>query len=303
MVKKLINLLKWPVSLYFAKPDTPAPPDYRAAAVEQGANNIATARLQNQMSNPNVITPYGSRNITYNGDQPTITEFLSPAEQNLYDQNTAIKGGLLDVSQGGLNRVGTAFNQPFDMASAPQMTSYGDLDNTNQVAESLQNRYQPQMDERRQRALDNLLIQGHSRGGDAYNTTTRDFNQAENDFALASLVQAGNERRADNTAQMQGEAADRDRFLAEQSFTRNVPLNEVNALRTGNQVTPYNYQGFSGANIQSAPIFDATLGGAAADQNIYGQQVAQRGDLFSGIGQLAGAGATAYAGRKGLGSV
>jgi len=296
MVKKIIQLFTWPMVMYFSKPDPPPAPDYTGAAVTQGQNNIDTARLQGQLNNPNVITPYGSRTVSFNGDQPTVSEYLSPAEQGLYDKNTQIKDGLLDMSQSGLDRVNDVVSTPWSTDGAPEVTAYGDLDNSNDVTQALRDRYQPAMDERRQQGMDNLLLQGHSRGGDAWNTASRDFDQNENDFNLAAIVQSENERRANNSQQTQTETADRGRYIQEQAYNRNVPLNEVNALRTGNQVTPYQYQGYQPTNIQSAPLFDAALASGNNAQQNFQNQNQQYGDLWSGVGQLAGAGATAWAG-------
>ena len=51
------------------KPSPPASPDYVGAAQQQGQNNIDMAK----MTNPNVVTPYGTQTVSYGG----------PVEQNL----------------------------------------------------------------------------------------------------------------------------------------------------------------------------------------------------------------------------
>lgn len=47
------------------KPKPPAAPDYGAAAQAQGAANVEAARTSSKMSNPNVVTPQGTRTVTY----------------------------------------------------------------------------------------------------------------------------------------------------------------------------------------------------------------------------------------------
>ena len=47
----------------------PKAPDYAAQAREQGTANIDASRVSSRLSNPNVITPYGTQSITY-GDTP-----------------------------------------------------------------------------------------------------------------------------------------------------------------------------------------------------------------------------------------
>ena len=46
-------------------PKPPAPPDYAAAAQAQGQANLDAARLTARISNPNVVTPYGSQTVTF----------------------------------------------------------------------------------------------------------------------------------------------------------------------------------------------------------------------------------------------
>jgi hypothetical protein len=47
----------------------PKAPDYAAQAEKQGEANIEASRVSSRLSNPNVITPYGTQTITY-GDTP-----------------------------------------------------------------------------------------------------------------------------------------------------------------------------------------------------------------------------------------
>ena len=56
-----------------AKPKAPASPDYAGAAKAQGVANIDAARTTAQLSNPNMITPYGNQTVSYQGDIPTVT--------------------------------------------------------------------------------------------------------------------------------------------------------------------------------------------------------------------------------------
>ena len=51
---------------------TPAVPDYTAAAKEQGVQNQQSALQSSILSNPNMITPYGSQTVSYSS--PTFDE-------------------------------------------------------------------------------------------------------------------------------------------------------------------------------------------------------------------------------------
>ena len=62
-------------------PAPPPPPDYAGAAAAQGAANVDAAKVQGRINNPNVINPYGTQTVTWDGDTPTLTQTLSPQEQ------------------------------------------------------------------------------------------------------------------------------------------------------------------------------------------------------------------------------
>lgn len=66
---------------------------------------------------------------------------------------------------------------------------------------------------------------------------------------------------------------------------RQLPLNEINALRSGSQTTLPQFQAYSGANVQAAPIFDA----AAAQGNYDMAAYQNRPDVMGGLFQLGGA--------------
>src|SRR5688500_4497141 len=82
-------------------PSPPPTPDYRGAAAEQGAANVDAARAQGKLNNPNVISPYGTQTVSYQGDQPTITQAFSPDQQRIYDQSNATKLQLSQLSGQG----------------------------------------------------------------------------------------------------------------------------------------------------------------------------------------------------------
>lgn len=70
-------------------PQTPAAPNYAAAATAQGAANVDAARVAGQMNNPNIITPYGNQTVTWGQSQPDTQAY----QKALADYNTK-KGAL-----------------------------------------------------------------------------------------------------------------------------------------------------------------------------------------------------------------
>jgi len=91
-----------------------------------------------------------------------------------------------------------------------------------------------------------------------------------------------------NTAQQQS--------LAQQLALRNQPLNEIAALMSGSQVQMPQFQGYTGANVGAAPVFNAAQAQDAAAMNRYGIQANQAASNMGGLFGLGAAIAGAPAG-------
>ena len=96
-----------------SSPAIPPAPDYAAAATAQGTANLASARTSAQLSNPNVNGPLGNQVVTWNGDQPTITQTLTPAAQATLDAQQQAELGMANLAQQGTGTVANALSQPF----------------------------------------------------------------------------------------------------------------------------------------------------------------------------------------------
>jgi hypothetical protein len=104
----------------------PAAPDYTGAAQAQGAANIEAARQQGIMNNPNIIGPSGGQTVTFGANgQPTITQNLSPQEQQIFNLNQQARLGLGGVANQGVSNVANTLGQPFDFANYLQTGSLG----------------------------------------------------------------------------------------------------------------------------------------------------------------------------------
>jgi hypothetical protein len=106
----------------------PPTPDYAGAAKQQGADNLAAAKQQNIMSNPNMVTPFGNQTVTYSnptfdqsGYDTALAKYNAGGGVNRNDYYTQAS-----EDQGG----GTVFNQSqYDSAlkargAAPTRESY-----------------------------------------------------------------------------------------------------------------------------------------------------------------------------------
>lgn len=253
------------------KPSAPPAPDYVGAANAQGAANKDSAIATAKLSNPWTSTPLGSRKVDYSGkitgDElvPYITDELTPLGQQRQDQENRMIAGLGGIAEAGIGRVGESFNKPMDYSSI------GQLQDTAQ--ESILARLRPQIAQD-EAALENKLAnQGLQAGSEAYNNAYRTFNQGKNDAYSQAALQAIN---------LQPQ-------LMQQSLAiRNQPLNEMNALRTGSQVTLPQFQQFSGANVNAAPIYSATAQTGQDALSQYNSKMAYNSALINGLIQAGG---------------
>lgn len=262
-----------------SKPNPPQPPDYTGAAQAQGQANLEAARASAKLSNPNLVTPYGQQTVQYglNGDQdiPTITQTLSPEEQQIFNSNMQTQMGLGGLAQQGIGTVQNVLGSQFDPSKLPQQAV-----NAGQTAQdAIMSRVQPEIDLSREQLNAQLANQGIPIGSEAYNNAMRVQGQQENDMVQQAALQGiGVGQQANQQA------------FSQQLTERELPLNEVTALMSGSQVnlpgsTPYQPTSTAAGNLMGA----AQNQGAAANQQ-YGQQIS---GYNANMGGLYGLGASA----------
>jgi hypothetical protein len=86
-----------------------------------------------------------------------------------------------------------------------------------------------------------------------------------------------------------------DQALARALQLRNQPINEINALMEGSQIQNPQFQGYTGANVNAAPTYQAVGDAANYGMNIYGQRMAARNANVNAVGQAVGTVGTAIA--------
>lgn len=258
------------------KSSSPPPaPDYRGAAQATAQGNLEATRAATEANRINQYTPYGS--LTYSRDPNAATPDsgwsqsvnLNETGQKLLDYQNNASLGLGEQTGQALNRVGQSLSQPFDYGSV------GDVQNAAQGA--ITSRLDPMWDRKQQQTETQLVNQGLRPGTEAYDNAMKDFNFGRND-AYQQAILAGI-----NTMPQTYQLA---------NSLRNQPLNELNALRTGSQVTNPT---FNNVPLQQTTTGANMLGAAQAEgqynQNAYnagvGQDNAMMGGLFSlGAGAL-----------------
>jgi hypothetical protein len=177
-----------------------------------------------------------------------------------------------DITQGQIPEVQDQYSKPMEMGSVDDVydKAYG----------AMTSRLDPQWQQREQMKKVELANQGLAPGGEAYDNSMRELNQARNDaYQQATL---GAISTMPQTYQLA-------------SSTYNQPLNILNALRTGAQIQNPTFQA---PGMQSPTAGANYLGAAQAqggyDQGLYNSQVGQQNAMTSGLFGLAGAGLGAY---------
>lgn len=258
----------------------PPAPDYTGAAKATAASNLDAARYTTEANRVNTYTPYGS--LIYSHDPRTDkwsqTVDLSPDQQKLLDQQNQTSLNLGNLQNDATQRVANSVNAPLPSAYDPNQA-------TNNAADLINARLLPQQ-QRDQAALEsNLANQGITPGSQAYETAKDEQNRSQNDARQQAQLQGitlGQNQQAQQYSQAMA--------------NRNVPLNELSAIRTGSQVT--------NPTFQQAPMQQQTAGAdymaAANGQNqynmgLYNGNIAQNNAKLQFLGQLAGAGGAAMA--------
>ena len=286
-----------------------AAPDYTGAAAAQGAANVEAARLAGRMNNPNIVGPLGGQTVTWNGDQPTVTQNLTPTAQSTLEAQQRVQGALANLGERGAATASGVLGTAFAPTGGPLQTQM-DLSNvarmpvnagtTGQAA--LMARLEPQIQRMDERTRTRLANQGLVPGGEAYQNAMMDVNQQKNDLLSQAALQGLNldigaqaQGFGQATQQMGAQNAAQQSELQRQLALRQLPLNEITGLMSGSQIQMPQFQGYQGQSVAPAPIMQGALAqGQNAMQN-YGIQSANQNAQSAGLYGLAGAGLQAAA--------
>lgn len=244
------GLLGGVTNALFGSPATPATPDYTGAAQATAAGNIDAARAATAANRVNQITPYGELNYSITGKDPygnpiwTATQSLNPTQQQLLDYQNKSSLGLGQLQEKGLGYVSNMLSNPFDTSSLAQTG----INPGETYSDAIMRRLQPNM-QMQQKSFDaQMANQGIPVGSEAYANAKRMFDQRQND-QLTSAIVGG--MQTGLQANQQG--------FNQLAYQRNEPINTLNAVRTGAQVTNPSYV----TPAQQATTAGADLLGAA----------------------------------------
>lgn len=254
----------------------PPPPDYASAATATAAGNLEAARAAATANRVSQYTPYGSQvytNVGGNPDQWRSDITLSPVGQQLLDYQNQASIGLGQQTTNALGRVNESLAQPFD---------YGSVQDVNDASYAAQTaRLDPQWQQRQAATETQLVNQGLRPGTEAYDAAMQNLEQARTDAYGQARLNAIS--TMPQTYQMS-------------SALRNQALNELNALRTGSQVTnPQFTNAPQQGQTAGADYLGATGQQYGTQMQGYNAEQASNASFTSGLMGLVGTGAMAFA--------
>ena len=232
----------------------PAAPDYAGAAATQAASSKEATTTQNWANRPTINTPWGQQSwqsaaATDPSTGQAVTDWtqninLSPAEQQSLEGQQRITQGRTGAAEQLLGQATGATAAPIDWN---KFSKVQDLEEAQQGAfAKMSAALEPGRTQQQAGLNTRLANMGLPMNSEAYNRA----NQAlQGNFAQENkglLAQSLAEGRSDVTSQAQL----RNQQISEEAQRRGMPLNELNALLTQQQVNMP--QGFAGAPSTTA---------------------------------------------------
>lgn len=263
------------------KSDAPPPPDYAGAANATAAGNLEASKYATKANRADQYTPYGSSTWQNIGDDRWAQNInLTPQGQALLDQQnktSANLSGLQDTAFQGVKAQQAAGWNDANLVQSPF--------NPGETAQdAIMRRMQPQLDRSRASAETKLANMGIQQGSEAWKNAQSDIGMQENDaYSQAALqgIQTGQQAR------QQG--------IQEQQYFNSRDLNQLNALRTGAQVTNPTFGSYAQQQTTAGPdMLGATTQGYNAALGGVNAANAGAASTTAGIGALAGAAAMMF---------
>ncbi len=266
-------------------PAAPPPPDYANAAIVTAAGNLEAARAATQANRVNQYTPYGNLIYSHNSwngpdDGWNATQTLAPDQQKLLDQQNKTSLGLSGLADRGLGYVDNALSNNITSANLP--ASMVNAGQTGQDA--LMARFQPQIDQNNKALQSQLANQGIGVGSEAYGNAMRVQNQGNNDLRSQAAL----------NGIAVGQNAQNQQFQL-QSQIQSQPLNMLNAVRSGSQVSSPSFVNTPQQQTTQGPdMMAAAQGQNQYNMGLYNSQVGENNATKGMIGQVAGSAAMAF---------
>jgi len=264
----------------FGIQSAPATPDYTGAAQQTAAGNLAAAQQATRANRVNQYTPYGSLeyNENPNGTWSQYMNLSNTGQQLLNADNQSALGlaGLQNnAMQGVANQQAQGWN---DAALTPSAINPGET-----AQDAIMRRLQPQMQQKQAALETQMANQGIGRGTEAWKNAMDDLTRQQNDATSQAALQGIS---VGQQARQQG--------IQEQQYFNSRDLNNLNALRSGSQVTNPTFSSYNQQATTSGPDYTgATQAGYNANLGATNANNAFGSSALSGLFGLG----SAYAGK------
>lgn len=264
----------------------PKAPDYMALAREQANMQKDINRETLAANRVNQITPYGNMQYTQTGTDQygnptyTATQTLSPEQQEIYNKQTGLFSDLLGSANAGLSNYQQSLENPqIDLSTLPQVG----INPGETYSDAIMRRLQPTLERQTEQLETKLVNQGIPQGSEAWNAAKQQQAQQQNDLMTSAITQGMGVGMGANQ-QAFGQAL----------TNQQLPLNTLNALRSGVQMQQPSYVNSAGMQSWQAPDlmsaannqFNTQMGGYNAGQmagsNFMGGLMGLGGNLYSG---------------------
>lgn len=267
------------------KSDPPPAPDYTGAAVAQGVANKESAIASSRLNNPNVVNPFGTQTWTEGATpdaRPTLTQILSPEQQALLDQSNKSKGLLGGLGIQGATALQGVVGKNLDLSGAPAApTSQGARAD---AYDAMMTRINEGTTASKDQKNSDLIAAGIRPGTKAYQDAMFGIDRGFNDARQQAMIASGAEGQRDFGMDTQS----RKDAIAEILARRQTPLNEINALISGSQVSnPFAVPGAAqNTGIQPAPLYNAANQTGQYQTDVWNQQQANSNGMMGGLFSL-----------------
>lgn len=294
----------------------PPAPDYTGAANAQASASKEINTQQTFANRPELSTPWGTQSWTpsQTTDPATgqsVTKWassisLSPQQQEALDSQMAVQTGRSQAAEQMLGRATDALGQPLNYdgisqgADRIQAPTADSRDWRGQAQEAALGFNKPLQAERRSALEGQLANMGLSRGSEAWNSEMRRLSDQETRDNLQVFDTARQEAQLIGNQAAQRQSMDvqaggfnqqlRQQEIAEMLAQRGQPLNELNALLTGQQVQTPQMPTFNTAGKSETPqLLTAAQNQYSAALDATNASNAGFGNLLGGVASLGGA--------------
>lgn len=280
-------------------PSAPAAPDPATTSAAQTASNQQTALYNFGLNNPNTTTPLGSASFTVDQSDPSKPQTtenisLSPAEQALFDQNTANLQQQGQTAGTALNNVSNVINTPYNLSGnvtplLSQTNQQQDLQNAQNALYNSQTQYlDPQFQQSQAQLESQLANQGLTPGSAAYQTAEANLGRQKQQAYQSAMDSATAGGAAYQSQLSQTGLANQAQQAQMYTQQYQEPLSLYSSLMSGTAPTLPQFSGVNQSQAAPTNVLGAYQNAYNGQLNSYNTQVGTANSQLSGITGILG---------------